>query len=323
MDRLQSMAVFLRVAELGSFSGAAEQLRLSKSAVSKHVTALEERLGVRLINRTTRRLALTEVGQTYRDYCARIVQEVEEAERAASRQGVEPRGRLKVNAPMTFGFLRLAPLLPGFLARHPAVTVELTLNDRFVDLIEEGYDVAVRIGELADSSLTARRLATARFVCAAAGTYLARAGRPERPEDLARHNCLVYTGRRPPDEWRFARDGGTVAVKVAGNLQANNGDALRAAAAGGLGVVYQPDFILAADLEDGRLERLLPDWTTPELPVHAVFPPQRHAFARLRVFLDFLAERLGRGAGGGVPLSALARPGTARQDSAAGPQRRR
>jgi DNA-binding transcriptional LysR family regulator len=261
LDRLQGMAVFVRVAEQGSFSTAARQLGLSKSAVSKHVTALEERLGVRLINRTTRRLALTDVGAAYRDYCARIVQEVEEAELTAARHGVEPRGRLKVNAPMTFGFLHLGPLLPEFLARHPAVEVELTLNDRIVDLLEEGYDVAVRIGRLVDSSLVARRLATAGFLCAASAAYLARVG---------------------------------------GNLRANNGDALRAAAVEGPGVVHLPDFIVGRDIQSGRLQRLLGDWEAPEIPIHAVFPPQRHPSAKLRAFVDFLVERLGRKDGWGA-----------------------
>jgi DNA-binding transcriptional LysR family regulator len=291
------MAVFVRVAELGSFSAAARQLGLSKSAASKHVTALEERLGVRLLHRTTRRLALTEVGSVYRDYCARIVQEIEEAELTATRHAVEPRGRLKVNAPMTFGFLHLGPMLPAFLARYPGIEIELTLNDRFVDLLEEGYDVAVRIGRLADSSLVARRFATARFVCAASPAYLAAAGAPHAPDDLARCNCLGYSYRRQPDGWQFSRGEERLTVRARGNLQANNGDALRAAACAGLGVVYLPDFILGEDLARGRLIRLLPDWGTPDIPIHAVFPPQRHAFARLRVFVDFLVERLGRGDG--------------------------
>ncbi len=190
------MAVFVRVAEQGSFSLAARQLGLSKSAASKHVTALEERLGVRLLNRTTRRLALTEVGAVYRDHCARVVAEAEEADLAASRHSLTPRGRLKVNAPMTFGFLHLGPLLPQFLTAYPAIQVELSLNDRIVDLLEEGFDLAVRIGRLADSSLIARRLATTGFICAAAPAYLARAGAPAQPADLARHNCLRYSYRR-------------------------------------------------------------------------------------------------------------------------------
>ena len=294
MDRLHGMAVFVRVAELGSFSAAARQLGLSKSAASKHVTALEERLGVRLLHRTTRRLALTEVGSVYRDYCARIVQEIEEAELTATRHAVEPRGRLKINAPMTFGFLHLGPVLPEFLARYPRIEIELTLNDRFVDLLEEGYDVAVRIGWLADSSLVARRFATARFVCAASPAYLATAGAPREPGDLARHNCLSYSYRRQPDDWHFSRGGERLTARVRGNLQANNGDVLRAAACAGLGIVYLPDFILGEDLVRGRLCRLFADWEAPDIPIHAVFPPQRHAFARLRVFVDFLVERLGR-----------------------------
>ncbi len=294
MDRLQGMAVFVRVAEQGSFSTAARQLGLSKSAVSKHVTALEERLGVHLINRTTRRLALTDIGAAYRDYCARIVQEVEEAELTAAWHGVEPRGRLKVNAPMTFGFLHLGPLLPEFRARHPAVEVELTLNDRIVDLLEEGYDVAVRIGRLADSSLVARRFATAGFVCAASTAYLAGAGVPAEPADLKHQNCLRDSYRRQPDEWTFGRGAEQVTVRVGGNLRANNGDALRAAAVEGLGVVYLPDFIVGRDIQSGRLQRLLGDWEAPAIPVHAVFPPQRHPSAKLRAFVDFLVERLGR-----------------------------
>ena len=294
MDRLQSMAVFVRVAELGSFSTAAQQLGLSKSAVSKHVTALEERLGVRLINRTTRRLALTEVGAAYRDYCARIVQEIEEAELTAMRHGVEPRGRLKINAPMTFGFLHLGPILPEFLARYPGIEIELSLNDRFVDLLEEGFDVAVRIGQLADSSLIARRFATAYFVCAASPAYVAAAGTPGTPDELARHNCLSYSYRRQPEDWHFLRASERVTVRVRGNLQANNGDALRTAACRGLGIVYLPDFILGEDLAAGRLVRLLADWRAPEIPIHAVFPPQRHPSAKLRAFVDFLVERLGR-----------------------------
>ena len=293
MDRLQGMAVFVRVAEQGSFSVAARQLGLSKSAVSKHVTALEERLGVRLLNRTTRRLALTEVGAVYRDYCARVVQDADEADLAASQHSLEPRGRLRVSAPMTFGFLHLGPLLPEFLARHPALQVELSLDDRVVDLLEEGVDVAVRIGRLTDSSLVARRFATARTVCAASAAYLARAGTPMVPADLARHNCLRYSYRRQPDDWSFSRGAERVTVRVAGNLQANNGDVLRAAARGGLGIVCLPDFIAGDDIEAGELVRLLADWTAPEAPIHAVFPPQRHPSAKLRAFIDFLVERLG------------------------------
>ncbi|MFO1075004.1 MAG: LysR family transcriptional regulator [Geminicoccaceae bacterium] len=293
MDRLQGMAAFVRVVELGSFSAAARELGLSKSAVSKQVAALEQRLGVRLIHRSTRRLALTEAGTVYRDQCARIVEAAEVAEEMAMLQGAEPRGRLKVAAPMSFGFLRLGPILPEFLDRHPGIELELTLNDRYVDLIEEGYDLAVRIGQLADSSLMLRRLATARNVCAASPAYLGRAGLPATPHDLAAHNCLGYGHLRQAQEWSFVRGAERVPVRAMGNLQANNGDVLRVAACAGLGVVCMPDFILGEDLAAGRLVPLLADWQLPEAPIQAVFPAQRHSFARLRVFLDFLIERLG------------------------------
>jgi DNA-binding transcriptional LysR family regulator len=292
MDRLEGMAAFLKVAELGSFSAAARQLGLSKSAVSKHVAALEERLGVRLLNRTTRRLALTEVGLGYRDWCARIVQEVEEAEQEAGRHGAEPRGRLKVSAPMTFGVLHLAPLLPEFLARHSLVEVELALDDRVVDLIEDGFDVAVRIGQPRDSCLTARRLADASHLCAASPAYLATAGMPRHPADLHGHDCLRYTLRRSPDVWEFERGGERQAVRLRGRLCANNGDVLRDAALEGLGVVVLPDFIVGGDIASGRLVRLLADWRLPTIPVQAVWPPQRHPSPKLRAFVDFLAERL-------------------------------
>jgi DNA-binding transcriptional LysR family regulator len=294
MDRLASMAVFAKVAELGSFSAAADTLGLSKSAVSKHVTALEERLGVRLVNRTTRRLALTEVGLSYRETCARIVQEVEEAEQEAGRHGSEPRGRLKVTAPMTFGILHLAPLLPDFLAAHPRLEIDLALDDRIVDLLEEGVDVALRIGTLRDSSLIARRIATARSICAASPAYLQANGTPLHPADLGGHNCLRYTYRRGPEAWELERHGERHAVRLRGNLAANNGDALRAAAVGGLGIVVLPDFIVADDLASGRLVHLLADWRTPEFPIQAVWPPQRHPSPKLRAFVDFLAERLAR-----------------------------
>lgn len=294
MDRLEGMAVFVRVAELGGFSAAAQAMGLSKSAVSKQVSALEERLGVRLLNRTTRRLALTEAGETYRDWCARIVQEVEEAELEAGRHGSEPRGRLRVSAPMTFGFLALSPLVPEFLARHPGIELDLTLDDRIVDLLAEGFDVALRIGSLRDSSLVARRLATARVVCAASPAYLARAGTPAEPDDLRRHDCLRYTYRRSPDVWEFVRGGEVRAVRVRGSLSANNGDALRAAALRGLGVVCLPDFMVGEEVERGDLVRLLAGWDTAEAPIHAVWPPQRHPAAKLRAFIDFLAERLPR-----------------------------
>ena len=294
MDRLDSMGIFVKVAEQGSFSAAARALGRSKSAVSKHVTALEERLGVRLLNRTTRRLALTEVGLAFRDSAARLVAEIDDLETLAGRHSVEPRGTLKVAAPMSFGITCLAPLLPEFLACHRHLEVTLSLNDRVVDLLEEGFDLAVRVGTLGDSALIARRLASASSVCAASPAYLEASGAIDHPEDLRGHNCLRYTYGRSPDVWPFERDGERLAVRVTGNCRANNGDALIAAAVADLGVVRVPDFIAAPALEQGRLVPVLTAWQIREIPIHAVFPPHRHASAKLRVFLDHLIERLGQ-----------------------------
>lgn len=294
MDRLQSMEIFLKVVHLGSLSAAAEELSLSKSTVSKHLSELEERLGARLLNRTTRRLSLTEPGEIYRERCARIIQEIEDTELSVSHYTGQPRGRLKVNAPMTFGILHVAPLVPAFHESYPEVEIDLTLNDRRVELVDEGYDLAIRIGKLDDSTLIAKKLATARFVCAASQAYLERRRPIAVPADLSGHDCLRYSYSRNPSEWQFLRDGRTEKVQVSGSFTANNGDALREAAIGGLGVTWQPAFILAEPLADGRLIPLLCDWQGPDIAIHAVFVPSRHISPKLRVFIDFLARHYRR-----------------------------
>ena len=294
MDRIQSMEVFVKVAQAGSLSAAAQTLGFSKSIVSKHLSALEEHLGVLLVNRTTRRLSLTELGAAYRDHAQRILAEIEETELAIQEHTVEPKGRLKVSAPMSFGILHLAPLLPGFMAANPRIEVELSLDDRRIDLIDDGFDLAIRIGRLEDSTLLARRLASVHFVCAAADRYLDRHRPIAHPDDLAQHNCLRYTLGRQPGEWRFSRGNEAAAIKVTGTLSANNGDALREAAVGGLGVIYQPVFIIDADLRAERLRPLLEDWRTPTIDIHAVFPEQRRLQPKLRRFVDYLAEAFKR-----------------------------
>ncbi|HYE00777.1 MAG TPA: LysR family transcriptional regulator [Alphaproteobacteria bacterium] len=293
MDRLTAMAVFVRVADGGSFAAAAAHFGLSRAMVSKYVQALEERLGARLLHRTTRRLSLTEIGADYLQRCREIVAAAAEAEAAAGALQAEPRGRLRINAPVSFGARHLAPALAAYLARHPAVTAELSLNDRVVDLVEEGYDLAVRIGRLADSSLVARRLAPARMAVAAAPDYLARHGAPARPEDLARHACLTYSYAAAGDEWRFEGPDGPAAVRVAGPFRANNGDAVLAAGLAGLGVLLQPTFIVGEALAAGRLVALLPGWRPAELAIHAVYPSGRHVPPKLRSLVDFLAARFG------------------------------
>ena len=293
MENLSAMIVFARVVEAKSFSTAARQLGMSKSTVSKHVSRLEDRLGARLLNRTTRRLSPTEVGLAFYERCARIATAVEEAEAAAMRLQSSPRGTLKVNAPMSFAVLHIAPAIPEFVARHPELSVDMTMNDRVVDLIDEGFDLAVRIGELPDSSLIARRLTANRLVVCAAPAYLARHGAPRVPAELGAHNCLGYTLGATSNEWRFLGPGGEHRVRVSGNFQANNGDALRRAAREGLGVVTLPTFIAGEDLRSGALRAVLADYALPESAVYAVYPHNRHLSAKVRAFVDFLVERFG------------------------------
>jgi DNA-binding transcriptional LysR family regulator len=251
-------------------------------------------MGLRLLNRTTRRLSLTEAGAAFYAGCRRVVAEAEAAERAVTALAAVPRGTLKVNAPMSFGVLHLAPALPDFLRRYPELAVDLALNDRIVDLVAEGFDVGIRIGRLTDSSLIARRLAPSRRVLCAAPSYLATRGTPRAPEDLADHDCLLYSYQSEGREWRFRGPGGLRSVKIEGRLRVNNGDVIRTAAMGGLGIAMLPTFIAGDDLRRGRLRCLLPDWHgAVEEAVHAVFPASRNLLPKVRVFVDFLAERFG------------------------------
>lgn len=290
-----AMIAFARVVEAGSFTGAAARLGLSKSAVSKQIARLESHLGAQLLHRTTRRLSATEVGAALYERCARIAEEVEAAEEIASRLHAVPRGQLRVNAPVTFGHQHLGPCLADFLGRHPEVRLELTLNDRIIDLVEEGFDLAIRISSLTDSSLIARRLAPARRVLCAAPAYLQRRGVPMVPADLSAHACLIYTLEATPREWRFRHSSGgpTETVRIDGPLQANNGEVLLAAAISGLGIAMTPSFIAGPDIAAGRLVRLLPDYDDQFGGVYAVYPPARHLSPKVRAFVDFLAERFG------------------------------
>jgi DNA-binding transcriptional LysR family regulator len=293
MDTLNGMAVFARVIEMGSFSAAARDLRLAKSTVSKQVAALEQRLGARLLNRTTRRLSPTEVGRAYYERCTRIIAEVEEAELAVSRLQLEPRGTLRLNAPMSFGNLHVAPVIADFMNAYPELTVDMTLNDRLVDLVDEGFDVAVRIGKLADSTLIAKKIAPSRQVVCAAPEYWQAHGIPARPQDISNHNCLIYTYLRNPHEWIFKMADGVKTVSITGKLRANNGEALRAAALKGYGVYLGPTFIVGEDLRSGRLQAVLRDFEIQNHFIHAVYPHSRHLSVKVRAFVDFLAERFG------------------------------
>jgi DNA-binding transcriptional LysR family regulator len=292
LDRVTSMLVFVRVTALGSFSAAGRALNLSQTMVTKHIAALEERLGVKLFHRSTRRLTLTEAGRHYLASCERILAEIEEAETSARADQVEPRGTLRLNVPLSFGIREIAPALAEFVHLHPAVSIDLGLSDRYVDLIDEGWDLAVRIGLLQESSLVARYLAPCRVVLCAAPAYLAARGTPHVLADLAAHNCLGYTLPSPAsaDRWQFGKNG-EVAVKIAGNLRASNGDALVAAALAGQGLIYQPTFLLADRLRSGSLVTLPLDQPTRTLPIHAILPSGRQPPAKVRAFVEFLARR--------------------------------
>ncbi len=293
MDRLDDMLAFIKVVDTRSFTAAAERLNLSKSVVSRRIAELENRLGARLLNRTTRKLSLTEVGQAYYERCSRILTDLEEAEQAVADLHAAPRGRLRVNAPVSFGMQHLAPAIAEFLARYTSIEIEMDLNDRYVDLIDEGYDLAVRIGRLRDSSLIAKRLAPARRVVCASPAYLEQHGTPATPEELINHNCLIYTNVPAAEQWQFRVGEEMRTVRVSGSLRANNGDLLHAAAVAGVGIVVLPTFMVGQALSSGALKTLLLDCYTSESNVYAVYPQNRHLSPKVRAFVDFLADRFG------------------------------
>jgi DNA-binding transcriptional LysR family regulator len=255
--------------------------------------ALEERLGVRLLNRTTRRLSLTEAGRDFLEWCARIAADVAEAEQSVASLQAEARGVLRVNAPMSFGQLHLGPVLSDFLAQYPRVQVDMTMTDRRIDIVDEGYDVAIRIGALSDSSLIARKLADSRRVVCAAPAYLAAHGAPQTPHDLAGHNCLGHVSLRGADEWEFAGADGEITVRAVGTLTVNNGDMLRLAALAGSGLVLLPTFIVGPDLAAGRLLAVLREFEAPAHPISAVYAAGRPVAAKVRAFIDHLAACFG------------------------------
>jgi DNA-binding transcriptional LysR family regulator len=294
VDRMASMAAFTKVVGAGSFSAAAREMQVSQALVTKQIQELENWLGARLLNRTTRRLSLTEVGTAFYERAARILEAVEEAKGAAGALQTVPRGRLRINAPISFGVIHLAPAVTEFLQRFPDVSVELLMNDRLVDLLEGEFDVGVRIGRLRDSSLIARKIAPIRLAVCAAPDYLARRGVPRAPEDLAKHDCLEYTYFESRGEWRLLNpEGDEIVVPVSGRYLANNADVLRITAIAGGGVILCPTFIVGEDLRSGRLVRLLPDYPPPEQALHALYPPGRHLSAKVRSFVDFLVARFG------------------------------
>lgn len=293
LDRFQGIQVLLKVVELGSLSGAARALQMSSTMATKHVAAIELRLGVRLLHRTTRKVTPTEIGRTYIQAAERILADLQEAEAAAAADKLVVRGLLRVNVPVSFGANEIAPLLNDLSKVHPALTVDLGLNDRLIDLVEEGWDLAIRIGRLQDSPMIARRLAPCQMAVCASPTYLRKHGRPKKVIELKNHRCLGYTLSHAvgPTLWSFGSTG-DIRVPVSGPLRAGNGDALVAAAIAGMGIVYQPTFVVANAVADGELEVIELDHPSFDLGnIYAVYPPNEHLPAKVRVFIDFLIER--------------------------------
>jgi DNA-binding transcriptional LysR family regulator len=294
MDRLTSMAVFVKTADSGSFAAAALAFGMSSQMAGKHVSTLEERVGARLLNRTTRRQSLTEIGQIFYERCKALLADAEAAESVAQELSASPRGRLRITAPVTFGACCLAPLITRYLKAHPEVRVELTLTDRFVDLIDEGYEAAIRLGSLADSTLIARPLMPYRLIACASPGYLAERGEPLTPQALTTHECLsfVYTSMPAATEWRFADADGEHVVPISGRFEANDVKALLAAALNGGGVILAPAVAVAGELAAGRLVRLLHGYEAPARPMHLLFPASR-ATPKLRAFIDQVVAEFG------------------------------
>ena len=291
LDTLTSMKVFAAVVDCGSFAAAADRLDISRAMASKYISHLEARLGTRLLQRTTRKLTLTETGSVYHERCAQILADITEAEEGAAHLSESPRGTLRLTVPVSFSLLHMGPMISEYLKRYPDVRLDVLLVDRHVDLIEEGFDLAVRIGTLARSELVARRLGSDRIAIAAAPGYLARHGVPETPADLARHNCLTYSYATLGDEWRMKDEAGAQhTVKVSGSLRASNGEMARLAALEGVGLIRQPLFLVGKDIRDGRLVEVLTDYRSDELGIYAVYPSRKHLSAKVRVFVELLAE---------------------------------
>jgi DNA-binding transcriptional LysR family regulator len=291
MDRLAEMEAFVQVIDQGGFTDAAKKLGVSKSAVSKHVAALEARLAVRLLNRTTRRVGPTELGLAYYDRARIVLASALEADRMVTAMQSTPTGSLRVSAPVSFGVGQLSPAVARFLCAYPEVDVNLVLDDRFVELVAEGFDIAIRIGVLEDSSLKARKLAEARRLLAASPGYLAAMGAPQSPDDLGEHRLLHYSNLATGNSWRLRSAGGEERqVRVGGRLTANNGDSLMSAAVAGLGIAMLPSFIVGEAIERGRLIEVLPDRAPDLVGVYAIYPQGRFPQPKLRAFVDFLAE---------------------------------
>ncbi|HRF30379.1 MAG TPA: LysR family transcriptional regulator [Azonexus sp.] len=292
MDRLDAMQLFVRVAELGSFAGAAQQLGVARSVVTRQIAGLEAHLGVKLMARSTRRLTLTSAGTAYLEKCRVILNLVEAAEIGVAEERQTPRGNIRISLPLSFGLKRLAPLLLDFSQRYPEVALDMDYSDRRVNLIEEGIDLSIRVTRRLDAGDVARRIGTSRMRVLASPDYLSRHGQPAHPAELAHHVCLGYTNAGAATTWQFVVDGQLENFPIRSRINANNGDVLTEAAAQGLGIACQPDFIAGSFIAAGRVVEILVDYPGPELGIYAMLPSNRHIPYRVRVLMDFLAARL-------------------------------
>ena len=292
MDKLISMKVFDKVAKHNSFSSAAIEVGLSKAMVSKHIASLENELDVLLLNRTTRRLSLTESGAAYLERVKHILSDIEETELAVTKLSSEPRGTLKLAAPRSFGAFHVARAIGGYNLIYPDVHIEMMLTEQLHDLVEDGIDLAIHVGHLDDSSLIAKRLASVRMVVCGSPAYFEKYGIPQTPKDLTNHKCLIFSPRTPTNEWLFQKDQKQFNVRVSGDIRSNNGDALRIAAMQDTGLIQLPTYMTGLDIKAGRLQTVLEDFEPPESQISALYLHRKHLSAKVRTFVDYLYDVL-------------------------------
>jgi DNA-binding transcriptional LysR family regulator len=290
MDKFLEMKVFASVVDEGSFIGASERLEMSKAAVSRYVSELEGRLSVRMLNRTTRRLSMTPEGDVFYNRCKALLELLDDAESEVTAKAVEAKGTVKINVPVTFGNMHLAPLWGAFMERHPKVQLEVVLSDRLVDLVDEGFDLAIRIARLPNSTLVSRKLASTRMVLCATPKYLKNHGNPQSPDELSAHKVLAYTYLATKDEWEFAGPQGPLNIKTRPVMYSNSGDTCRAVALSHQGVILQPTFLIGNDLKAGTLVELMPQYRSLELGIYAVYPSRKHMLPKARLLIDYLAD---------------------------------
>lgn len=293
MDKFLEMQTFAAVVDAGSFVRASESLNISKAAVSRYVADLEERLGARLLHRTTRKLSLTEEGRAFHIRCKALLDDLEDAESEITASSMQASGLVKINVPVTFGIMHLAPLWPDFMAANPRVILDVTLSDRVVDLVDDGYDLAVRIGSLPNSSLISRKLASTRMILCASPAYLEKHGNPEHPTDLAEHTVLAYSLLATGDTWELKGPEGKVKVVVHPVMRSNSGDTCRAAALKHQGIILQPSFLVDEDLRSGALVDFMPQYRSAEFGIYAVYPSRQYVSAKVRLLIEFLVKALG------------------------------